>query len=84
MLITFPYFCNIYLRLIRGTKCLCHHWQLFLLLTAPGGEIDSLNQANVEACVKCIEANRDMIVGVKVRLSETIANDGRNEEEAYR
>ncbi|VDI82193.1 Hypothetical predicted protein [Mytilus galloprovincialis] len=51
---------------------------------APGGEIDSLNQVNVEACVKCIEANRDMIVGVKVRLSETIANDGKNEEEAYR
>ncbi|CAG2200221.1 unnamed protein product [Mytilus edulis] len=49
----------------------------FIAEKTPGGEIDSLNQANVEACVKCIEANRDMIVGVKVRLSETIANDGK-------
>ncbi|XP_076087490.1 deacetylase Oant_2987-like [Mytilus galloprovincialis] len=49
-----------------------------------GGEIDSLNQVDVDACVKCIENNRDMIVGVKVRLSETISNGGKNEEEAFR
>lgn len=28
--------------------------------------------------------NRDLIVGIKVRLSDSIANDGKNEHEAYR
>ncbi|XP_041378420.1 deacetylase Oant_2987-like [Gigantopelta aegis] len=50
----------------------------------PGGEIDSLVQADVEQCVKCIGDNRDMIVGVKLRLARAISNDGANEEEAYR
>jgi len=43
-----------------------------------------LNIVNVDACVKCVESNRDMIVGIKLRLSDTIADRGKNEEEAYR
>jgi len=43
-----------------------------------------LNIVNVDACVKCVESNRDMIVGIKLRLSDTIADSGKNEEEAYR
>jgi dihydroorotase len=49
-----------------------------------GGELDSLNQVHVEQCVKCIKENRDMCVGVKVRLSADAANDGKNEAEAFR
>ena len=43
-----------------------------------------MNIVNVDACVKCVESNRDMIVGIKLRLSDTIADRGKNEEEAYR
>lgn len=49
-----------------------------------GGECDSLNQVDVDWCTKCIQQNRDMIVGVKVRLSASAANDGANEDEAFR
>ena len=37
-----------------------------------------------QACVDCIEANRDMIVGVKVRLDTNITDGGRTELEVYR
>lgn len=33
---------------------------------------------------ECVSKNKDMIVGVKVRLSASAANDGANEEEAFR
>ncbi|XP_074606513.1 deacetylase EF_0837-like isoform X3 [Acropora palmata] len=49
-----------------------------------GGECDSLNQVDPDLCIKCINQNRDLIVGVKVRLSASVANDGANEEEAFR
>jgi dihydroorotase len=49
-----------------------------------GGELDSLNQVHIEQCVKCIQENRDICVGVKVRLSADAANDGKNEAEALR
>ncbi|XP_064642399.1 deacetylase Oant_2987-like [Lineus longissimus] len=48
-----------------------------------GGECDSLNQVDPELCLECIEENRDIIVGVKVRLSADVANDGAYEEEVY-
>ena len=35
-------------------------------------------------CAECVSKNKDMIVGVKVRLSASAANDGANEEEAFR
>ncbi|MBM3803060.1 MAG: amidohydrolase family protein [Acidimicrobiia bacterium] len=48
------------------------------------GELDLLKLADVEGCIECVEANRDRIVGVKIRLSDSIADDGRHEAEAYR
>lgn len=51
---------------------------------APGGELDSLNVVSVDECSKCVVQNPDMIVGIKVRLSDSIADDGKNEHEAYR
>ena len=35
-------------------------------------------------CVDCIESNRDVIVGVKVLLTASLADDGRNEAKALR
>ncbi|XP_005108111.2 deacetylase Oant_2987 [Aplysia californica] len=49
-----------------------------------GGEIDSLNVVNVQDCVDTIKANRDMVIGVKVRLAVDISDSGKNEQEAYR
>lgn len=48
-----------------------------------GGELDSLNQVQVEPLVKVIRENRDLCVGIKVRLSADAANNGKNEKEAY-
>ncbi len=44
-----------------------------------GGELDNLNQVREEPCLAAIEANRDMVVGVKIRLTANIAADGKNE-----
>lgn len=52
--------------------------------TVKGGECDSLNQVDPESCAKCIQENRDVAVGVKLRLSCSVTNDGEYEEEAYR
>ena len=57
---------------------------LILSCTVKGGECDSLNQVDPDLCIKCINQNRDLIVGVKVRLSASVANDGANEEQAFR
>ena len=51
---------------------------------APGGESDTLAVLDETACQKCIEANRDVIVGVKVRLTAAVCGQGKTEEEAYR
>ena len=48
------------------------------------GELDARAFIDAPACIECIEANADIYVGVKVRLSRTIAEDGKNEPEAYR
>ncbi|CAG5125653.1 unnamed protein product [Candidula unifasciata] len=52
--------------------------------TGSGGECDSLNVVNVQDCVRVINENRDMIVGIKVRLAAAVCDDGKNEEEVYR
>ncbi|KAK6176221.1 hypothetical protein SNE40_014545 [Patella caerulea] len=49
-----------------------------------GGECDHLNQVDVNACTTTIAANQDAIVGVKVRLSADVADNGKHEEEVYR
>lgn len=46
---------------------------------APQGELEDLRHLNVPAAVRCIEANRDKILGVKLRLSDNLAADGKNE-----
>lgn len=46
---------------------------------AKGGELDNLNQVLVEPAVAALEANRDMLVGVKIRLTADIAGEGSNE-----
>ena len=47
------------------------------------GELDLLKLVSVQACVDCIQAHRDTIVGVKLRLSDSCAGEGANEDEAY-
>ncbi len=48
------------------------------------GELETLKLIHTEDCIACLEANRDVLVGVKIRLSSSIANQGANEAESYR
>lgn len=48
----------------------------------PLGELEDLRYSNIETAVRMIEANRDRILGVKVRLSNFLAADGKNELQA--
>ena len=47
------------------------------------GELESPKFIHAHDCVACIESNRDLLVGVKVRLSASIADGGKNEVLAY-
>lgn len=47
------------------------------------GELESLKLADLESCVECVEANRDLAVGVKIRLTASLADGGRHEAEAF-
>ena len=47
------------------------------------GELETLKLVHTQDCIDCIEANRDLLVGVKIRLSSSIADEGRNEAESY-
>jgi dihydroorotase len=49
---------------------------------APGGELHDLNAANVAMAKAAVERNRDVVVGVKARLSDNVA--GPNDLEALR
>ena len=51
-------------------------------LDPPVGELDDLRHLSVPAALRCIEANRDAILGIKVRLSDNLAANGQNELEA--
>jgi dihydroorotase len=51
-------------------------------LDPPVGELDDLRHLNVPAAVRCIKANRDVILGVQLRLIANLAADGRNEKQA--
>ncbi len=48
-------------------------------LDPPVGELDDLRHLNVQAAVRCVEENRDVILGIKVRLSDNLAAGGVNE-----
>lgn len=50
----------------------------------PLGELEDLRHLNVPAAVRCINANRDVILGVKLRLSANLAADGKNELQALK
>jgi dihydroorotase len=49
---------------------------------APAGELHDINAANVAMAQAAIERNRDVVVGVKARLSDSVAGD--NDLEALR
>src|SRR5215470_14221933 len=49
---------------------------------SPAGELHDLNMANVALAQGAIARNRDVVVGIKARLSESVA--GRNDLEALR
>ncbi len=41
------------------------------------GELENIAYADVEECVRCVEANRDSIVGIKARIApETVGSNG--------
>lgn len=48
------------------------------------GELESLKFADVDGAQRVIEENRDIIVGVKVRLSSNLTHGGRHEGEGLR
>lgn len=48
------------------------------------GELEAMKLISGDKCVACARENEDLIIGVKVRLSASIADNGRNEPEAYR
>ncbi len=48
------------------------------------GELEAMKLISSERCVECARENEDIVIGVKVRLSASIADNGRNEPEAYR
>lgn len=43
-----------------------------------------MNQLDLEECIECVKQYPDDIVGLKVRLSSSVCNEGKYEEEAYR
>ena len=47
------------------------------------GELETMKLVHTQDCIDCIEANRDLLIGVKIRLSSSIADDGKNEAESY-
>jgi len=49
----------------------------------PGGELDNMAQVVVAPLIKCVEENRDVVVGIKIRLTSDIAANGKNEALAY-
>jgi dihydroorotase len=45
----------------------------------PVGELEDLRHCSVPAAVRCVEENRDVILGIKIRLSDNLAAGGVNE-----
>ncbi len=48
------------------------------------GELSNIDDVNVSECVEAINKNSERIIGIKIRLSADLANDGSNEPEACR
>lgn len=54
------------------------------LISSPGiiptlGELHDLRYCDVDAVEQCVERHHDCIVGIKIRLTDNLAEDGRNE-----
>ena len=49
-----------------------------------GGESDSINSIKTTLCSKIAKANKDIIVGLKVRLDKNITDGGRIEHEVFK
>ena len=47
------------------------------------GELESPKFINAGECITCVEENRDLLIGIKVRLSASIADNGANEPLAW-
>jgi predicted amidohydrolase len=54
------------------------------LLIDVEGELDDIDDVNEKECLDCISKYPDEIIGIKIRLATVIANDGKNEKEAFR
>lgn len=48
------------------------------------GELHDLRYCSVENAVQMVERHRDVICGIKIRLTDNLAEEGRNEAEALR
>ena len=55
---------------------------LGLELNPPLGELCDLRLLSISEAIECIEQNRDVVVGIKVRLTDMIAEGGKNERAA--
>lgn len=45
----------------------------------PLGELEDLRYCDVGAAIRMVEANRDAILGIKIRLTDDLAHQGKNE-----
>ena len=50
----------------------------------PGGESDHINAIKKDMCIKTIQDNREIVIGVKVRLDKNITDNGKNESAVFR
>lgn len=57
--------------------------RFFLPLSFSRIATDNVGKVQVAPAITAIEQNRDVIVGVKIRLTANIANDGQNEKLAF-
>lgn len=64
-------------------SCLCAVLICAAIDDVPG-ELSNLDNVDIAKCLQCINTHRDHIVGVKVRLSAQLANNGENEAEGCR
>ncbi len=55
-----------------------------LIVDLSVGELECIDDVDIDGCVECVAANPTLIVGTKLRLSAQIAKAGENELEALR
>jgi len=50
----------------------------------PGGESDHVNCLKTQLCTRTLQQNKDLLIGVKIRLDQNITDEGRNEAEVLK